>query len=80
MTEASELAKKLNPRLYEDTGFIPYFETSSKTGANVDKMFEFIFEHFYPNGGSEPRPVAVEKNITLSNNSSVSKENKSSCC
>lgn len=76
--EATELANKLNPRIQEMTGFIPYFETSSKSGTNVDKMFEFIFEHFYPNSGSEPRPVSTENNISLSNN--VAQPVKSSCC
>ena len=44
-------------------------------------MFEYIFEHFYPNGGSEPRPsrpLNVENNVSLS--TKIAQPEKSSCC
>lgn len=78
--EGKELAKTLNPQLDSKDSFIPYFETSSKNGANVDNMFEYVFENFYPNAGSEPRPVQNENNISLSSNHAVSTKSSFLCC
>ncbi|GFY41839.1 hypothetical protein TNIN_169331 [Trichonephila inaurata madagascariensis] len=52
--EGIELAKKSNPNLDFQKHALPYFETSAKTGYNVDQMFEYIFEFFYPGGLSQP--------------------------
>ncbi|XP_054723721.1 ras-related protein Rab-24-like [Uloborus diversus] len=79
--EGVELAKKLNPQIDPGNGVIPYFETSSKNGLNVDEMFEYIFQYFYPNGGTEPRPLSGEdRNILLTNNNASTKKNSYSCC
>lgn len=46
-----ELAKKQNEnkdRSLESLTQIPFFETSSKTGHNVDKVFEYILENCLP--------------------------------
>ncbi|XP_035220334.1 uncharacterized protein LOC118193363, partial [Stegodyphus dumicola] len=80
--EGIELAKKLNPSLPPNIKIIPYFETSSKTGYKVDEMFEFVFQFFYPNGGSEPRPLNKEDcSLLLSNNANHIGKNKTfTCC
>lgn len=73
--EALELTTQLNPQLDGKNAVVPYFETSSKTGFNVDEMFEYVFQYFYPNGGSEPRPVSTEdRNILLTNNNVAQKK------
>jgi Ras-related protein Rab-20 len=46
-----ELAKQLNEnkhRPLESLTQLPFFETSSKTGENVDKVFEYILENCLP--------------------------------
>ncbi|XP_064480196.1 ras-related protein Rab-20-like [Ornithodoros turicata] len=43
MAEAQQFASNINPSL--PAGDIPYFETSSVTGVNVEKVFEYIFDH-----------------------------------
>ncbi|GFW78626.1 ras-related protein Rab-20 [Trichonephila clavipes] len=58
--EGIELAKKSNPNLDFQKHALPYFETSAKTGHNVDQMFEYIFEFFYP-GGISPT-TAIHQN------------------
>ncbi|GBN32232.1 Ras-related protein Rab-20 [Araneus ventricosus] len=47
--EGMELARASNPHLGIDDPNLPYFETSAKTGTNVDEMFEYVFRFFYPN-------------------------------
>lgn len=39
------LAKELNKQQLAE---LPYFETSSLTGHNVDRVFEYIFQHCLP--------------------------------
>lgn len=59
--EAKEFAKSIND-VYCQTNEVPYFETSSRTGYNVDNVFEIIFEHFFPSQGKKPRSAS---NTTL---------------
>ncbi|XP_015906347.1 ras-related protein Rab-20 [Parasteatoda tepidariorum] len=54
--EGINLAKSSNPHLDFTNMRVPYFETSSKTGTSVDDMFEYVFEHFFSDKGSHPRP------------------------
>lgn len=43
VAEAETFARSLNPGLAMDK--VPYFETSSATGENIDQVFEYIFEY-----------------------------------
>ncbi len=45
-------AKEINKK---DLSEIPYFETSSMTGQNVNKMFEYIFDYLLPLKEGEQR-------------------------
>lgn len=54
--EAIQFSKDINEgldlsRLKVD----PYFETSAKTGYNVEKVFQYLFEYCLPLGGTMPR-------------------------
>lgn len=83
--EGQEFAKSLNPDLAQKD-IVPYFETSSRLGTNVDMVFEFVFQYFYPNGGSIPRPISVhdrEVNLACSNSTSTATTKKKKpvyCC
>lgn len=41
--EAEAFARSMNPRWTKDK--VPYFETSSATGQNIDQVFEYIFDY-----------------------------------
>lgn len=78
--EGIELAKKSNPHLDFQKHALPYFETSAKTGHNVDEMFEYIFEFFYPGGGLSSPTTGNESghgNIRLGD---ASKPLNTPCC
>ena len=51
--EALVLAQEVNKRTLPQ---VPYFETSSVTGQNVNTVFEFIFQTLLPEGGSGDQP------------------------
>ena len=42
------LAKAQNKGRFDDTDVVPYFETSSKTGKNVEDVFSFILNTCLP--------------------------------
>lgn len=82
-----QLAKILNPSLANNC-YVPYFETSSLTGYNVDKVFQFAFEYFFPNAYNSSTPtsrcnVKRDRNSivhleSVCSNADVSKKNR--CC
>ena len=49
MQEALVFSKEINKRKLNE---IPYFETSSKTGHNVNRVFEYILANRLPEDGS----------------------------
>lgn len=60
-----ELAIKSNPDLDFTNSFVPYFETSAKTGQNVNEMFEFVFKFFYPLGDDSKKLNGARDSIVL---------------
>ena len=54
----------------------PYFETSSKTGDNVTRAFEFIFDYCLPLKDGDMRPLQKKDTVDLYEN----KPHKSGCC
>ncbi|XP_076349937.1 ras-related protein Rab-20-like isoform X1 [Tachypleus tridentatus] len=78
--EGQQLAAEVNVN-QTCRDIIPYFETSSKTGQNVDNVFEFIFEYFFPDRGLRPRcNNKLEDSIVLKKMSKNSYKHKAVCC
>ncbi|XP_022235152.1 ras-related protein Rab-20-like, partial [Limulus polyphemus] len=78
--EGQQLAAEVNTN-QTCRDIIPYFETSSKTGQNVDNVFEFIFEYFFPDRGLRPRcNNKLEDSIVLKKMSKNSYKHKTVCC
>ena len=65
--DCQKLAIELNP-CYSDMTCTPYFETSSLSGTNVDRVFEFILSHCLPLAGptADAKRAEVVKMRTLS--------------
>jgi len=62
----------------EKNGSIPCYETSAKTGVNVEEAFMFIAEKVVRNMKKEETPmVSVESQVSLSE---VKNESSSGCC
>ncbi|XP_041472326.1 ras-related protein Rab-20-like [Lytechinus variegatus] len=86
--EAKEFACRLNASRFQEIRRnnpnqkiqAPFFETSSKTGANVDQVFEYIFSSILPRTGGN---MAQKKDtVDMSGDSGNSKEQlkKKGCC
>ncbi|XP_013384995.1 ras-related protein Rab-20 [Lingula anatina] len=73
---AREINQHLPPK--DDKPVIPYFETSSLSGQNVKRLFEYIFEHCLPEGEERKKRTSSSVDLDLENVSSA--ENKKSCC
>ncbi|KAF8767117.1 ras-related protein Rab-20-like [Argiope bruennichi] len=79
--EGLELARVSNPHLNLDNSNLPYFETSAKTGDNVDEMFEYVFRHFYSNPDAESAPSSDENlEASIKLESSPKGQSNYSCC
>eukprot|EP00057_Strongylocentrotus_purpuratus_P032850 XP_789105.1 PREDICTED: ras-related protein Rab-20 [Strongylocentrotus purpuratus] len=86
--EAKEFAYRLNASRFQEIKRkdpsrkipVPFFETSSKTGVNVDEVFEYIFTSILPRTGEN---VPQKKDtVDMSGDSERSKEalKKKGCC
>ena len=62
----------------------PYFETSSKTGHNVDEVFDYILQYCLPLSPDQivQRPVVSKSTINLSDikSESSTEEDHKKCC
>lgn len=78
--EGIDLAKESNPHLDFSRGNVPYFETSSKTGENVDEMFEYVFQYFYPNNGSRSKFGGKENDSIVLDATDRTQSTSFTCC
>lgn len=77
--EAEAFARYLNPA----AAAVPYFETSSATGNNIENMFEYIFEHCYPGRGMLTCCLGKSRDRKLRNaalNSNTLARTTTTCC
>ncbi|RDD37594.1 Ras-related protein Rab-32 [Trichoplax sp. H2] len=64
----------------QDNGYIKWFETSAKTGINIDKAFRSLVEEVYESSDkSDKKETTDTENIKL-NDTSEKDVTKSSCC
>ena len=56
----------------------PYFETSAKTGHNVENVFKYMFEYCLPLGGTNPRKSDAQASTV--NLHSDTAPQKRGCC
>lgn len=80
--EALTFASEINAHLStKDKKVLPYFETSSKTGQNVPRVFEYIFE-FCLGSESQIKLKRDKDCVNLSQGTSniPQGERKSNCC
>ena len=68
MDEARKLATDLNNNV-KDLTVVPYFETSSLNGSNIEAVFEFILNHCLPLTG--PRADLKREQLLLSKKATI---------
>lgn len=63
---------------------IPYFETSAKTGVNVDQVFDFILHTCLPLDDEKKASLSIRKHTGVDleqrNASGTSRSSKKGCC
>ena len=70
------LASELNSQQLDS---IPYFETSSISGQNVDRVFDFILNHCLPLDNAQGSSKRSSSVVDLSNSKNTPSA-KSGCC
>ena len=75
LEECQKLALELNPG-HSDMSCMPYFETSSLNGTNVERVFEFILSHCLPLSGPRADAKRAEIHKLKQSVGTVNLENK----
>ena len=74
-TQCIEICKVGGGEEYADENDLPYIETSSKEGININELFESSIKSFLSNN----KYIGGDKNIKL-NNQSTNASEKNACC
>ena len=81
--EAEQFALQMNAHLYRDSRNAhlrkPYFETSSKSGLNIEEVFEFIFAALL-GGHADAAGAARRAGRGVDLDRQASKSSKGGCC
>ena len=81
---AKELATEINRRKGREPftlSRIPYFETSAKTGANVDQVFDFILRTCLPLDDEKRASLSIRKNTGIDlEQSNKTNGTRKGCC